>query len=278
MGDLQSMLKVNPSEYVSTLKTPIGMHLRSAVLEKEALTDRELREELRRSIATCQSADGSWAQLFVHTANNLWNLALLGCDSRDESVRKGLDWLLSIQRHQYKGYPGFFLSDSDEEASVIRSTHYGEFGPGCAVFYQTSYAIHLFHVFGFDRNRNVQRTLQSFMQFWRANWCGAWCTINVLRVLAEHPLTANSNRVERGLKHLSRRQTSRGTWKGFPFYHTFHALSRSDNALARRQLAPALPLMTRRQNQDGSWGKRNRETKTYLALDALKCILETKSD
>jgi hypothetical protein len=276
MGDLQSTLKGDPSDYVSTLRTPIGVHLRTVLSGTEVSADNKLREHLRQDIAADQSADGSWASLFVHTANNLWNLALLGFDSRDESVRKGLDWLLTIQRHQYKGYPGFFLSDHADDASLMRSTHYGEFGPGCTVFYQTSYAVHLFHIFGFDKNQNVQRTLESFMQFWTADWCGAWCTINVLRVLVEHPLSANSDPVENGLKYLSAQQTSRGDWKGFPFYHTFHALSRSKSPLVRKQLEAALPLIRRRQNQDGSWGKGNRETKTYLALDALKNMLKTR--
>jgi hypothetical protein len=128
----------------------------------------------------------------------------------------------------------------------------------------------LFHIFGFDGNRKVQRTVKSYLQFWKPDWCGVWCTINVLRVLIEHPLSAKSEQVEKGLKYLANRQTKRGAWKRFPFYHTFHALSRTSCLLAREQLEKAFPLVVCRQNANGSWGRKGRETKTFLVLDALK--------
>jgi hypothetical protein len=152
----------------------------------------------------------------------------------------------------------------------MRSTFYGEFGPGCTIFYQTTYAVHLFHIFGFDDNTQVQRAVKSYLQFWKPDWCGTWCTINVLRILIEHPLSTESEQVKSGLRYLAKWQTKNGTWKKFPFYHTFHALSRARHALARKQIEKAFPLIVKRQNKDGSWGRRGRETETFLVLDALK--------
>jgi len=265
-------LRVSPLSYVGNLESPIGIYLRNEIFKRETETGRDLKSRLYEKIVADQSADGSWSQLFVHTANNLWNLALMGYNAKDRSIKKGLEWLLSIQRHQYKGYPGFFLSGNRKDASVMRSTFYGEFGPGCAIFYQTAYAIHLFHVFGFDSNQRIQATVKSYLQFWKPTWCGVWCTINVLRMLIEHPLSAQSKQVESGLKYLSRRQSKRGAWRGFPFYHTFHALSRAHSDLAKRQVQKALPLVVIRQNDDGSWGRKERETETFLALDCLKNV------
>jgi len=210
--------------------------------------------------------------MFVYTANNLWNLALLGYNRDDANVRRGLEWLLSIQRHLYRGYPGFFLSGNRKDASTMRSMLYGEFGPGCTIFYQTAYAVHLFHIFGFDDNKQVQTTVNSYLQFWRPTWCSAWCTINVLRMLIEHPLSEKSQQVEAGVKYLARRQTKTGAWKGYPFYHTLHALSRTQHDLAKKQLKKAFPAVIKRQNSDGSWGKKEQETQTFLALDAAKNI------
>jgi squalene cyclase len=91
-----------------------------------------------------------------------------------------------------------------------------------------------------------------------------------LRVLIEHPLSKESTPVENGLKHLAKVQTKTGAWKGFPFYHTFHALSRTEATLAKEQLRKAIPSIVRRQNEDGSWGGKDKETGTFLVLDALK--------
>ncbi len=270
MENLSNKLKVNPLNYVANLESPVGVYLRRDIFKKETKADTTLKKKLYEKTVADQSADGSWDQLFVRTANNLWNLALLGYDARDKSVKKGLEWLLSIQRHQYRGYPGFFHSNNRRDPSVMRSTFYGEFGPGCTIFYQTTYAIHLLHVFGFDDNSQVQTTVKSYLQFWRPNWCGAWCTINVLRMLIEHPLSTESKQVKSGLKYLAKRQTKTGAWKGFPFYHTFHALSRARHALAKKQLKKALPSVVKRQNKDGSWGRKEQETETFLVLDALK--------
>ncbi len=152
----------------------------------------------------------------------------------------------------------------------MRSTFYGEFGPGCTIFYETPYAVHLFHLFGFDENKQVQRTVNSYLQFWKPTWCSSWCTINVLRMLIEHPLSKESTQAEGGVKYLARRQTKTGAWKAFPFYHTLHALSRSSNELARKQVKKALPTALKRQNKNGSWGKKETETETFLTLDAMK--------
>lgn len=263
-------LKFNPFEYVATLESPIGVYLRREILRKTPEADTTLTRELYEKTVAGQSADGSWDQLFVRTANNLWNLALLGDNAKDKNIKLGLNWLLSIQKHQYRGYPGFFYSDNRKDPSIMRSTFYGEFGPGCTIFYQTTYAIHLFHIFGYDDNKQVQTTVKSYLQFWRPNWCAAWCTINVLRMLIEHPLSRESKQVESGLEFLAKRQTKTGAWKGFPFFHTFHALSRSHHVLAKEQSEKAFPSVIRRQNKDGSWGRKKRETETFLVLDALK--------
>ncbi len=263
-------LQVSPLNYVGNLESPIGIYLRRKVFRKEIQADKNLKKEIYEKIVAGQSMDGSWDQLFVHTANSLWNLALLGCDGKDEVVKKGLEWLLSIQKHQYRGYPGFFFSGHRKDTSVMRSSFYGEFGPGCTIFYQTAYAVHLFHVFGFDDNRRIEIPVKSYLQFWKPNWCGTWCTINVLRILIEHSLSAQSKQVESGLRYLARRQSKKGAWKGFPFYHTFHALSRASHDMAMAQIERAFFLIVDRQNGDGSWGRKGWETGTFLVLDALK--------
>jgi len=270
MENLFSKLGIDPFNYVSKLQSPIGVCLRREIFKKESKSDTALKKELFDKAVADQSEDGSWDRLFVLTANNLWNLTLLGYDAQNKSVKAGLEWLLSIQRHLYHGYPGFFNTNNRKDSSLMRKTLYGEFGPGCTIFYQTTYAIHLFHIFGFDSNRHVQETINSYLQFWRPNWCGSWCNLNVLRILIEHPLSAESKQVEDGLRYFARRQTKTGAWKGYSFYHTFQALSKAQQETAVKQVRKALPSVIKRQNPDGSWGKKSQETETFLVLDALK--------
>jgi len=270
MKNLDFKFKADPLKFVAKLDSPIGVYLRREVFRKETKADPALKKKLHDKIEAAQSADGSWNQLFVTTSNNLWDLALLGFNAQDTSVRRGLEWLLSIQRHLYRGYPGFFNTDNRKDPSLMRSILYGEFGPGCTIFYETTYAVHLFHIYGFSSNSQVQTTVKSCMQFWRPNWCGSWCNLNVLRMLIEHPLSRESKQVEDGLRYFSRRQTRTGAWKSYPFYHMFHALSRAKQEAAVKQVKKALPSLIRRQNQDGSWGKSHQETNTYLVLDALR--------
>jgi len=268
--DFLDDLKANPANYVTRMKSPIGIYLRREVFKEEARADTALKRNLHDKAIATQDKDGSWSQLFVETANHLWDLALLGYDAKDPAVKKGLDWILSIQDQKYRGHAGFFSSSNRRDSSLMRATLYGEFGPGCTIFYQTTYAVHLLHMFGFDHNKPAQTTVRSYLQFWTPTWCSAWCTINVLRVLIEHPLSKESKQVQAGLERLAKLQTPTGAWKGFPFYHTFHALSRAKNATAGEQLQKATPAIIRRQNKDGSWGGKTRETDTFLVLDALK--------
>lgn len=270
MKNLVAQFKVDPLHFVASLETPIGVYLRREIFKKENRADAALKQKLYEKTVAGQLADGSWNELFVTTANNLWDLALLGYTAEDKNVRQGLEWLLSVQRHLYNGYPGFFNTNNRKDPSLMRKTLYGEFGPGCTIFYQTAYAVHLFHIFGFDNNKQVQTTVNSYLQFWRPTWCGAWCTINVLRMLVEHPLSKASKQVEDGLEHLAKRQTKTGTWKDYPFYHTFHALSRANHEVASKQMKKALPSIIKRQNANGSWGKKSQETETFLVLDAQK--------
>jgi hypothetical protein len=276
MMSVLEKLKADPFNYVAGLKSAVGVYLRKELFKKEDAADAELKRHLREKIVVGQSRDGSWDQLFVKTANNLWNLALLGVKAQDSGVEKGLRWLLSIQKEEYRGHPGFFLSHNRKDPSVMRSTYYGEFGPGCTIFYQTTYALHLLHLFGFDDDRRVQTAVTSYLQFWKPTWCGSWCNINVLNVLIEHPLSRQSDQVKAALNHLTRSQSNTGSWTGRPFYHTFHALSKANDALARKQLEKALPSVIRRQNRDGSWGRKERQTETFLVLDALKNINTVK--
>jgi hypothetical protein len=89
-------------------------------------------------------------------------------------------------------------------------------------------------------------------------------------MLIEHPLSRESEKVKNGLTYFAKRQTRTGAWKAYPFFYTFHALSRAKDTVAKEQLKKAFPSVVKRQNKDGSWGRKESDTTTFLALDALK--------
>ena len=246
-----------------------------------------LRQRLYEKIVNGQSTDGSWDGIFVYSANNLWDLINLGYGVEDTAVKNGAEWLFSIQRSTYRGLPGFFSSGHKRDAHIMRSTMYGEFGPGCNKWYQTTYAVHLLSKLGFQEDPRVKTTIDSYLKIcgkfsgvsYRStiHWCGPWCDLNVLRVLIQHPSSAESATVKKAIELLEDKQTPRGTWKGYSFYHLLHALSHSQLPSAQRQLEKALPTVLRRQNSDGSWGRTRKENQTFLVLDALNNVGILKS-
>lgn len=220
MENLLSELRFDPLDHVVRLESAISVYLMREVFDKEP---REaLKKRLYRKTIADQSADGSWHQLFVQTANSLWDLYLLGFGAEEPGVKKGLDWLRSIQKYEYHGFPGFFGSGDRsvqqfylKDPSLMRSILYGELGPGCPSFYQTTYAVHLFHLSGFDYDPHVKTTISSYLKIWgdKGRYCGIWCTLNVSRILLEHPLSRESKQVEIGLRVLAGKQTETGGWK-----------------------------------------------------------------
>jgi hypothetical protein len=107
-------LKYDYLSYVRGLESAIGIYLRREVLEIGLRADAPLRKRLYHQTVAAQSSDGSWNQSFVQTANSLWNLALLGYAAKDRRVEKGLEWLLSIQRHVTVAFPASFLLATEE--------------------------------------------------------------------------------------------------------------------------------------------------------------------
>ena len=119
MMSVLKRLKIDPLNHIANLDSPIGIYLRRELFRKETAVDAALKKELYEKIVGEQSADGSWNQLFVKTANNLWDLALLGFGAGDRSVKTGLQWLLSIQKEQYRGHPGFSSIRATEKTRAL---------------------------------------------------------------------------------------------------------------------------------------------------------------
>jgi hypothetical protein len=47
-------------------------------------------------------------------------------------------------------------------------------------------------------------------------------------------------------------------------------IEKAQQELAKKQVKKALPAALKRQNKNGSWGKKETETETFLVLDTIK--------
>jgi hypothetical protein len=177
-----------------------------------------------------------------------------------------------MQKYDYGGYPGFFNSPNRKDPSLMRSTSYGEFGPGCSIFYQTTYAVHLLQIFDLHNKKQIQTTVKSYLDFWYPEWCGAWCTINVLRMLIEHPLSAESRQVNSELEHLAKLQTKTGAWKGSmerEHGKAFHSTIRStpypepDKPWQRSNLKELSQQLSRDRTRTEAGAKSNKRPKLF---------------
>jgi len=65
-------LRFDSINHVADMKSAIGIYLRREVFKRESETDPILKKRLYEQTVADQSVDGSWNQLFVQTANNLY--------------------------------------------------------------------------------------------------------------------------------------------------------------------------------------------------------------
>jgi len=102
-------------------------------------------------------------------------------------------------------------------------------------------------------------------------WGGWSSSSNILRAFVVHPLYSQSPETEKAVQALGRVQDASGKWPGrIPFFQTVNALAHLDSADADRQLTRAFKHISRTQNADGTWGRSDREWKTFLTIHTLK--------
>jgi hypothetical protein len=102
-------------------------------------------------------------------------------------------------------------------------------------------------------------------------WCGWSCCNNIFRAFVVHPRYSKSRATELAVHALARVQDPSGRWPaGVPFYRTVNALAHLDSEEADAQLKRAFEYLSRTQNRDGTWGRSQKEWKTFLAVHAMR--------
>jgi hypothetical protein len=226
-----------------------------------------------------QRPDGSWNGSVHDTIRQLYARWLL--DPRlDPPAVQGLDWLLETYRppmqqvnNDGSRYDHLFFDMGRGDAARLRAMRGAPFGDGCSGFVKTGAALFLALGYGYGHQRveHAFGTLEQIPARRRGWWCSASCGANIFQAFALHPEHGRGPAMAQALAYLAERQDENGAWGGgLPFFYLFNALSRLSDAQAVRQFERALPRVRRARAADGSWGRSDRELKTFLVLDALE--------
>lgn len=148
------------------------------------------------------------------------------------------------------------------------------FSKGCQGLFLYGATLFLCSIFGMDQDERVLSlygALETSALQNQGRWCGWSCSNNILRAFVVHPDFSRGKATRLAVKALSAVQGRSGEWvQDVPFYQTVNALAHLDIAEADRQLRTAFTRLDVTQNRDGTWGRTQKEWKTFLAVHALK--------
>jgi len=257
--------------------SPLGIHVRYAVLGERTPELLQARQEHLVKLRTAQLPNGSWHNRVVPTIQNLFVLTLLG-DNEGSTGERAVDWLLEDEdipggRRYAKPESGFLGALHPSDLKAIRERRDLFTNRGCAAAVKTGAALYFSAFFnreGDPRVIRVFRAMDDLFRKRRKKWCSFPCSNNILRAYVAHPLKKSSRTSKSAISRLGQIQTKSGNWKGIPdFFHAFHILGTSSLPSSVRQFERAYAYLHKTQNGDGTWGRKDREFKTFLALDAM---------
>lgn len=262
-------LRFDPLGIFQSSRTPAGLYVRRKWLGHE--DSRVWKEDLKRTVNALlrgQSGDGSWGGSALLTVRQLFGLHLTVRD-RTDRIEKGLHWLLETSRREFprkRVSPRVQISREALERLP--------FSKGCSGLFLYGATLFLCSIFAMDQDERVVSlygALEAFAAQNNGRWCGWSCSSNVFRAFVVHPDFSHGKVTRLAVKALSGVQQKSGEWIGeVPFYQTVNALAHLDYPEVERQLEAAFERLSETQNRDGTWGRSQREWKTFLIIHALK--------
>lgn len=250
--------------------TPFALYARQKWLGEEGQEDweKDFKTTLEAIIKE-QLENGSWDNNILSTIRHLFGLHLT-IRKTDARVEKGLQWLLNKIIPSFSFPSGITrlppIGPQEIYGLPFTSDHPGRLFTAATLF--------LFSVFNKGEDPLIvdwyERACRKIIEG-QGIYFSQPSTHNILRALAVHPKFAQSPASEMITDRLSSLQTSAGDWPPpFPFYQTVNILAHLSFPAAERQLQKALPLLEKKQNKNGSWGRTQNEWNTFLAVHALK--------
>jgi hypothetical protein len=266
--DLKKATRYDPLAVFSESKTPPGLYARKRWLGESSRAWKTGFQETVEFLKAGQDRDGSWNQSLLETVKRLFGLHLTVRDS-DEAIHHGLDWLLEEARRVFTkrgSSPGEPITNITLQGLPFTEGHGAFFLWGATLFLST--------IFGRQKDLHIislYKRLEDMGKAGRGRWCNWSCSNNILRAFVVHPEYAKGESVALAVKALSSAQEPTGRWpRSIPFYQTLNALAHLSSREANAQIEKAFEWLYTTQNRDGTWGRSDREWKTFLVIHALK--------
>jgi hypothetical protein len=264
MIDSMIRLRYDPYRCFTASVSPVGLYARQKWIGME--NDEGWQTDFDNCAASLghgQGQDGSWDGLFLRTVHRLFGLHLTVRNPTRE-IEKALDWLL----HQT-------VSGQGDAAPIVTPGNLQglPFVPGHPRALPLAMTLFLSSIFGRADHPEIvaqyrevsRRVLQDSGSQHEADMS------NALRALVVHPAFSGDPATLSIVENLSRLQQNSGGWPDpFPLFLTVNALAHLDHSTADRQLERAFTLLSRTQNEDGTWGTAEREWNTFLVVHAMR--------
>jgi hypothetical protein len=272
-------LRFNPFLVFKESKSPAGLYARKRWLgEADTLLWKKDFNDTKNSLMAEQTADGSWNASTLESIIRLFGLHLTVRNPTEE-IQRALNWLIHNALHRAS-------TDNLCSGSVVHPHELNDlpFTSGQTHLLETCATLFLATIFGrgyepliMSHYRTIAGLIADYQEYLFPNWSD---TNNILRALVVHPQFSESEATAILVEYLGKLQNQEGFWPSqVPFYQTFNALAHLTTALSGEQLRKAVMALYNSQNEEGTWGREDREWNTFLTVHALKnmgCLLNGK--
>jgi len=137
----------------------------------------------------------------------------------------------------------------------------------------TGATLFLASIFDRDHDPSVLRGYRWLSRKGNGNnglWFDRACSHNIFRAMVVHPVYSKDSATVLAVQAFAGMQSASGEWGDLPFYQTLNALAHLDLKEAENQLDRAFFRLRKTQHPDGSWGQKDSEWNTFLAVHALR--------
>ncbi len=274
----QFKLKYDPLRVFDCSKSPAGLYARQKWKSEEGNGDwtRDFDETVK-TIRRDQLVNGSWGNSKIATIRGLFSLHLT-VRKADDSILRGVDWLLSTNRPSQfspisRGVPDMACNyeETRVEEKCLHGLPFSASRPDHFVICAVLFLANCFDQGEEKRIKLLYDVLAKEIEIKNGYWFSIYSINNALRAFVTHRQYAASKATAMMVNYLGQHQLPSGRWMGrTPFYMTFNALAHLNSVEARRQCIKALGSVMHTQNRDGSWGRTQKEWNTFLVVHALR--------